>query len=359
MAKSGQHGGNVLQMAEQFDLDPTKVIDFSANINPLGIPPQVRDAIVSQLDCLQHYPDIEYLKLHQSLATHHDCPAPWVLPGNGATELIFLWAQYVKPKTALLIEPSFAEYRRALSRVGCAIDNYVLREEDGFAVTERVLDALHGELDCLFICTPNNPTGLMPDRELLSAIVDRCRQLNIRLFVDESFIDFMPNQPSLSQCLADNPHLYVLRSLTKFYALPGLRLGYLLSADQTLLAEIRDEREPWTINALAALAGEILFEDDTYCQATYQWLAQEQKYLQTELARFKPLQLFAPSANYLFFKHLNPTSSLQHDLMRHGILIRSCANYIGLSDAFYRVAIKSHADNQRLIHALQKVLSHG
>lgn len=359
MAKSGQHGGNVLQMAEKFDLDPTKVIDFSANINPLGIPPQVRDAIISQLDCLQHYPDIEYRQLHQSIAAHHHCSPLSVVAGNGATEMIFLWAQHVKPQKALLIEPSFAEYRRALSRVGCAIDNYVLREEDGFAVTERVLDALHGELDCLFICTPNNPTGLIPDAELLQAIIKRCQQLDIRLFVDESFIDFMPGRPSLSQCLADNPHLYVLRSLTKFYALPGLRLGYLLSSDHRLLAEIRDEREPWTINALAALAGEILFEDDSYCQATYQWLTQEQVYLQTELAQFKQLQLFEPSANYLFFKHLSTNSSLQSELMQHGILIRSCANYIGLSDAFYRVAIKSHQDNQRLIEALQMVFAHG
>lgn len=359
MANSGQHGGNVLQMAEQFNLEPTQVIDFSANINPLGMPMQVREAITRQLDCLQHYPDIEYRLLHQSIALHHTCSPQWVLAGNGATELIFLWAQHVKPQKALLIEPSFAEYRRALSRVGCAIDNYVLREEDGFAVTERVLDALHDNLDCLFICTPNNPTGLIPDTELLQAIIKRCQQLDIRLFVDESFIDFMPDRPGLSQCLADNPHLYVLRSLTKFYALPGLRLGYLLSSDVALLDRIRDEREPWTINALASLAGEILFEDERYAQQTYRWLAQEQAYLTTELAQFEDIQTFPPSANYLFFKHRTDDSNLQNALMQHGILIRSCSNYTGLNHQFYRVAIKSRGDNQRLIAALHQVLGHG
>ncbi|PWI32256.1 threonine-phosphate decarboxylase [Vibrio albus] len=358
MAKSGQHGGNVLQMAEKHGLHPDQVIDFSANINPAGMPDKLRQQIIDNLSCLEQYPDIEYTQLHEAIARHHDCSANTVLAGNGATELIFLWAHYVQPKKALLVEPGFAEYRRALLRTECTIADFILREEEGFQITERLLSALTPDLDCLFLCTPNNPTGLIPDQHLLSEIIERCHHLNIRLFIDESFLDFTPEYQSATRYLKQYPNLYILRSLTKFYALPGLRLGYLLSSDEQLLETIREQREPWTINALAALAGETLFDDTQYHQTTYAWLNSEQDYLFTALSRFSSLKCFAPTANYLFFKHLRKNSDLQFQLMQQGILIRSCANYTGLDKRFYRVAIKSREDNQKLVRTLEQVLRH-
>ncbi|MCF7363981.1 threonine-phosphate decarboxylase [Vibrio diazotrophicus] len=359
MAISGQHGGNVLQMANQFGLAPSDVIDFSANINPLGMPGGLKHLLVENLSRLEQYPDIDYHLLHRQLARHHQCSQSHVIAGNGATELIFLWAQYVKPKKALLVEPSFGEYRRALTRVGCKITNYLLREEEEFRVTKRILTALSPDLDCLFLCTPNNPTGLQPDPDLLIEILNRCDVMGIKLFVDESFLDFMPETKSLCRYLPCHSNLYILRSLTKFYALPGLRLGYMLSSDAKLLQLIREQREPWTINALAALAGEVLFDFITYHQATYDWLAKEQSYLLGELQQFEQIKPYKSSANYIFFKHSDSQSTLQAQLMKHSILIRSCANYIGLDKSFYRVAIKSRPDNERLVSALKKVFNHG
>lgn len=359
MAMSGQHGGNVLQMANKYGLAPEEVIDFSANINPLGMPGGLKHLIIENLSRLETYPDIDYCLLHRQLARHHQISQSHVIAGNGATELISLWAQYVKPKKALLVEPSFGEYRRALTRSGCAISNYLLREEEDFCVTKRILTALSPELDCLFLCTPNNPTGLQPDADLLFEILCRCDVMGIKLFVDESFLDFMPQIHSLSRFLETHSNLYILRSLTKFYALPGLRLGYLLSSDTRVLNRIQEEREPWTINALAALAGEVLFDFITYRQATYDWLNKERQYLLTELEQFEQLKVYPPGANYIFFKHLGENSDLQSQLMRHGILIRSCSNYIGLNSNFYRVAIKSRANNEQLIYTLKQVFTHG
>jgi threonine-phosphate decarboxylase len=359
MAKSGQHGGNVLQIAAKFGVKPEQVIDFSANINPLGMPGGLRQLFIDNLSCLEQYPDIDYQKLHQRLANHHQCPQSYVLAGNGATELIFLWAQYVQPKKALLVEPSFREYRRALMRANCDIKNYMLSEDEHFELTSRILTQLTPDLDCLFLCTPNNPTGLQPDADLLIQILTRCSVMGIKLFIDESFLDFMPARASLSRFMESHPNLYILRSLTKFYALPGLRLGYLLSSDDVLFQHIREQKEPWTINALAALAGEVLFDYTTYHQATYDWLEKEQDYLLGELAKFKQVQFYPPSANYLFFKHLEENSALQAQLMQHRILIRSCDNYLGLNNHFYRVAIKSRADNQKLVLALKQVFNHG
>lgn len=359
MAKSGQHGGNVLQMAEKWGLEPDSILDFSANINPLGMPASLKNAIISQLDLAERYPDIDYQALHIALSRHTHCLPEWILAGNGATELIFAIVHYLKPRKALLPVPGFAEYRRALQREGCEIIHYPLFEEEDFQPNDRILSSLTSDIDCLFLCTPNNPTGQYPDVQLLQQIVAHCQQHDIALIVDESFIDFLPDQTGLTGLLAGHPRLYLLRSLTKFFAIPGLRLGYLISADEQAIATMRDEREPWTINAFAALAGETVLDDREYIQQTHQWLQQEQRYLFESLSAFTQLRVWRPAANYLFLHCLDETLNLQDALIQQHILIRHCANYPGLTEHHYRVAIKSHADNQKLVAALKQVFSHG
>jgi threonine-phosphate decarboxylase len=359
MAKSGQHGGNVLQMADKWGVDPNLILDFSANINPLGMPDSLKHAIVTQLHLAERYPDIDYQALHASLSRHIGCPPEWILAGNGATELIFSIVRYLKPKKALLPVPGFAEYRHALQREGCEIIDYPLLEKDDFQPTAQIFSALTSDIDCLFLCTPNNPTGQYPDPALLVDIVVHCQQHNIALIVDESFIDFLPDQQDLRSSLSQNPMLYLLRSLTKFFAIPGLRLGYLISANKQAIGSMRNMQEPWTINAFAALAGETVLDDRGYIQKTYQWLGEEQHYLFESLSIFSSLKVWRPTANYIFIRCLNETLNLQEALLAHRILIRHCANYPGLSKHYYRVAIKSHADNKMLIDALKQALPHG
>ncbi|CQD32914.1 threonine-phosphate decarboxylase CobD [Yersinia mollaretii] len=355
-----EHGGNVLEMALKIGTDAANIIDFSANINPLGMPNSLKTAIVAQLARAECYPDVEYRQLHAALARAHHCQPENIMAGNGATELIYAVVQHLQPRSALLLTPGFAEYRRALQRVGCQIHDYSLSEAEGYQPDERLLARL-AQLrpDCLFLATPNNPTGLMPDSALLQAIVQCCHQHHIALIVDEAFIDFLPDAPGLIPQLADFPRLYVLRSLTKFFAIPGLRLGYLLSGDQAAIAQMKQQREPWTINAFAALAGEIILDDQPYIQATHQWLAQQQRWLYQQLSTLPALQVWQGAANYIFLRCLTPEIHLQQALLQHHILIRHCANYPGLTRDHYRVAIKSAADNQRLISALQQVFGHG
>lgn len=359
MAKSGQHGGNVLQMAEKWGLSPDEILDFSANINPLGMPDSLKQAIVNNLHLAERYPDIDYQSLHAALSRHTNCPPEWILAGNGATELIFAIVHYLKPKKALLPVPGFAEYRRALQREGCEIISYPLFEEENFQPNERILSALTSDIDCLFLCTPNNPTGQYPAPELLAKIVAHCQAHDIALTVDESFIDFIPDHPGLTALVAQHPKLYLLRSLTKFFAIPGLRLGYLISADEKAIATMRDEREPWTINAFAALAGETVLDDREYIQQTHQWLLAEQRYLFEALSDFDSICVWRPAANYIFLHCLDESINLQDALIRQNILIRHCANYPGLSAHHYRVAIKSHDANLKLIAALKQVFRHG
>lgn len=354
---TSQHGGNIREAAALIGAKAEQLLDFSANINPLGMPASLRRAIIANLDAVQRYPDPDYLALHQALATHHRVSQRWVLAGNGETELIFQLLTHLAPRRALLLTPGFAEYRRALARTGCRITDYPLTEADGWQPDERVLDALTPELDCLVLCTPNNPTGLQPDSRLLEAIIARCGELGIALVLDEAFIDFLPQSEGCIAWLADNPHLWILRSLTKFYAIPGLRLGYLLNSDEPRVATLRASREPWTINAFAALAGEIILNDQRYQQATRQWLERERPRLYRALKVIAGITAWEGQANYLFFRY-DGEADLQRRLLERHILIRSCANYPGLDKRYFRVAVKSREDNAALIAALTAI-SHG
>ncbi len=356
MARAAQHGGNVLEIAERHGLDASEIIDFSANINPLGMPDSLRQAIVDNLALAERYPDIEYRHLHRAIARHTQTPVEWCMAGNGATELIFSLVAKLAPRRAVLPVPGFAEYRRALERIGCDIIDLQLNEADDFQPTEALLSVLDEQIDCLFLCTPNNPTGQQPDAALLGRIVQHCHERGIALIVDESFIDFIAGATGLVAMLADHPRLYLLRSLTKFYAIPGLRLGYLLSADIATLDAMRCDREPWTINAFAALAGEVVMADDPYRVATYQWLAREQAYLFDALSLLPGIKVWQPAANYLFLRCLSPALELQQALLCHNVLIRHCANYPGLDQHYYRVAIRSHEENRTLVAAMTAVL---
>lgn len=357
MFKSGQHGGNTRQIAEQYGKDEKDIIDFSANINPLGIPQNVKQVIIDNLTSAEHYPDIDYSRLYQSISLHSHQQQENIIVGNGATELIYEWVQAINPKNALLVEPSFGEYRRALEQTQCDITTHILKETNDFQVNQTLIDSLSDDLDCLFLCTPNNPTGQLIEQALLTEIIDTCEAKKIHLMIDESFMEFVTNPISVEHLLKSHSYLTILRSLTKYFAIPGLRLGYLLSGNTQLIQSMRTKQRPWTINTFAALAGEHLFSDTNYQIQTKEWLENQQTYLLEKLRKIPKLKVWKTEANYLFFKLTAPKIDLQHKLLEHNILIRSCANYIGLNNQFYRVAIKSADNNQRLVTALNQILS--
>jgi threonine-phosphate decarboxylase len=357
MEFNSEHGGNTLEAAQALGVAAVLLTDFSANINPLGMPDSLKRAMMEQLSLAERYPDVEYRALHAALARHHRVLPEWVIAGNGETELIFSLVHYLAPRKALLLTPGFAEYRRALARVGCEVKDFALEEAKGWQPDEALLEALTPELDCLFLCTPNNPTGLMPDKALLRKVADRCKALGIALIIDEAFVDFMPDEEGLIPWLVEYPRLYILRSLTKFFAIPGLRLGYLVSADVATVKTIRREREPWTINAFAALAGEVILEDKAYIEATHLWLRVEQPRLFSLLDALPGITVWPPAANYIFLRCDVAGLDLQQALLTAHVLIRHCKNYPGLDERFYRVAVRSARENDLLIAALSAVLS--
>lgn len=352
-----EHGGNVLETGLQLGIDPELLLDFSANINPLGLPERVRSLIVSHLDIIMQYPDVEYRHLHQALASASRCDYDQTIAGNGETELIYGLVRTLAPRRAMLLVPGFAEYRRALQQQGCEIIDYALSEQNGFQVDASILDAVRAHRpDCLFIATPNNPTGLMPDADLLDRLASLCESLQIALIVDEAFIDFLPQGSTLEPRLAESRYLYLLRSLTKFFAIPGLRLGYLLSGNTQTIRQLKRTREPWSVNAFSALVGQHLLLDEDYIARSHAFIARERDVLWQAMTHFSSLAVWEPQANFIFFRCLRQGFDLKAALLGHHILIRHCENYPGLDRDYYRIAVRTEAENRRFIDALTHVL---
>ena len=339
------HGGDIYTYQN--------MLDFSANINPLGLPASVVQAAAKAVAKSAVYPDPMCRELKAALAEHWQVPAPNIVCGNGAADLIVQLALAVKPKRALLIAPGFHEYEQALRAVGCEIEYFYLTEEDGFCLTEKYLSALHSGLDMLFICNPNNPTGLAVPRELLLAVLEKCRSLNIRMVVDECFNEFLdaPQDYTLLPELAANPHLFILKAFTKIYAMPGLRLGYGFCVSAGLLEHMAAVCQPWSVSVPAQAAGVAALKEQEYVEKARALVSAERARLLTGLSALG-CQTYGSMANYIFFKS---RPGLAEACREHQLLLRDCSNYVGLCEGYYRCAVKMPQENDRLLAVLSQV----
>lgn len=339
------HGGNVYQYKG--------CLDFSANCNPLGTPGSVKEAVVKSLECISDYPQVGYGPLREAIAKYEGMDADSVICGNGAAELVFTVCRAARPKRALVPAPTFAEYEQALLSVGCAVESYVLREENGFQVQKDFIQALHKGLDMVFLCNPNNPTGILLERDFLFEVLRRCRELEILLVVDECFLDFVkkPGAYSLKAQLHRYHNLFLLKAFTKRYAMAGIRLGYGICENRELLKEMELVTQPWNLSSMAQAAGIAALKENEYVEEGRRLVFEEAAFLKKELEELG-LEVYPSQANYLFFKG---PENLFEACVKKGILIRDCSNYRGLQKGFFRIAIKKHEENMRLIETLKGI----
>lgn len=340
------HGGDI------YDYN-RPLLDFSANLNPLGMPEDVcRAAQAAVLDCV-HYPDPQCRRLRQAIG-EMDGVNPWqVLCGNGAADVIFRLVLACRPKRAMVLAPTFSEYELALIAAGCQTERWLLKRTQGFALTEDILEAIHPGLDMLFLCSPNNPTGLCVEDTLLRRILARCAVTGTRLVVDECFLP-LTDGAGLADALKENPHLFLLRAFTKSFAIPGLRLGYGLSWDAVLLESCWQCGQAWSVSSVAQAAGIAACGHAAWPEKAKALLRVERPRLRTGLEALG-LEVWPGEANYLLFQAKNVTN-LKALLTEKGILIRSCANYTGLGPDYYRTAVRVPEENDRLLMALGEVL---
>ena len=338
------HGGDIYSKAYR--------LDFSTNINPFGMPESLKQAAIKGIDASIHYPDVQCRELINAIAKKEEIPSDWIICGNGAAELLFSLVSAKKPQKALLVSPGFAEYEQALNTVNCDIRYYELSKERGFLLGEEYLESLQQDLDIVFLCNPNNPTGLLIPTELLKKIVDICKEKQIFLVLDECFLEFVSDELMNPQkkILKEMPNLFILKAFTKMYGMPGLRLGYGLCSDIPLLEQMHQMTQPWNVSVPAQFAGVAACKETDFVVKTRIYIAQEREYLSNELKRLK-FTVYDSQANYIFFE---APKNLWDLFEKENILIRDCSNYHGLTKGYYRIAVKTRQENEELIRVLSK-----
>lgn len=348
------HGGDIRGAAEKSGRSEADFLDFSANINPLGMPPGVREAIIESLDSSLNYPDPFCRKLRAALSEKLAQPEEYILCGNGGADLIYRLVYAIRPKRALVTAPAFAEYEEALNQTGTVIDFFLVGKT--LEITEAYVDKLSAEHDIVFLCNPNNPTGILTPRSIVKKLLDKAKALHVRVCLDECFLDFVKNEEDYSAAgwLNEYPNLIILKSFTKMYAIPGLRLGYVLSSDTELLNLMRLAGQPWSVSEPAQAAGIAALKAEGFREQTVELVDRERAFLKEKLEELG-LRVCDGQVNYLCFQAVGDTT-LADRMQAEGILIRRCANYHGLGADFYRAAVRGHKENEELLACLKKVL---
>ena len=347
------HGGDIYSLKELHG--KTEILDFSVNINPLGLPEGVRQAVSEALAGCEKYPDPFCRELTAALADYEKTDGNYILCGNGASDIIFRLALALKPKKALLCAPTFADYEKALKTVGCQIEYFYLSEAEEFSVGPEFFQRLNQEIDIVYLCNPNNPTGQLSSQDFLRQLLDRFKETNTIVLVDECFMDFVdqPEEYTAQPFLETYDNLVILKAFTKTYAMAGIRLGYAISSNLSIIDKMRSCGQDWGVSVLAQAAGISALTQIDYLQETKRLIVQERAFLIEELTKLG-FKVYGSKANYIFFK-INRLMDLHQRLLSQGIMIRSCSNYHNLDSAFYRVAVKKRNENLRLLEALKEV----
>lgn len=339
------HGGNIHEFKGR------KIIDFSASINPLGLPQNLKNSLRGNIDGVLHYPENDGANLAGMIAARMDIRKENILIGNGSAELIYLITYAFKPESVLIPSPTFSEYERAATAYGSKIKFLKLNPQKGFMPVQESVGA-----DILFICRPNNPTGNMIFEDF-----ERIEQSAGKIAViDEAFMDFLPEDKNISllKRAAESEKLIVLRTFTKFFAIPGLRIGYAAGRDDNI-AKLRKHCPPWNVNSLAIIAAGAALENTGYAKKTREFIKKERAFLFNEISEINNLTPHPSLANFILIELDSAgftSSTLQEKLISEGILVRDCKNFRGLSNSYIRVAVRTRRENKSLIKALRKAM---
>lgn len=378
------HGGNIYKVFREKNLK--EILDYSSNINPYGIPESLKSRIIENLEILERYPDPDYVELREKLAHLNKIDISDIVLGNGATEIIFLFMKVINPKKILIVSPTFGEYERAVKAteiprdivsLSCSGDNknienkeieieyFELKESDDFKLNiGNLKNELENKYDLLIICNPNNPTGKFLKLAQTEEILKECNKYDTKLFIDEAFIEFLADgmKESIINTEENKKNLFVTRAFTKFFAIPGLRLGYGMYFDKELEKKISEKKEPWSVNNFAEMAGLTVLDDAEYIEKTLKWIAEEKIYMYEKLNKISGMKVYETEVNFitgkidekLFSEGLN-VKILREKMLEQGILIRDASNFKFLDERFFRLAIKDRASNDRVIEAMKEI----
>lgn len=365
------HGSDLEKIERYYGIKKEAIINFGGNVNPLGLSPILKSTLASHIDAITDYPDREYTSLRRSIAAYINkdiqpekkCSIEHILVGNGSTELLSLFIQFIKPTKALIISPTYSEYERELTLGGSLIDYFPLKEEENFIVNIASLkEQLNSSYSLLVICNPNNPTSSVIRTDAMADILSFCEERKIYCMVDETYVEFAPDISSVTSVslLSAYKNLIIIRGISKFFAAPGLRLGYALTSDEALISLVKERKNPWSINILASLAGEIMFSDEEYINKTRSLVNSERERIKTSLNTLPDLAYYEPSANFILVKLQNyklTSQDLFEGAIRKSMMIRDCSTFAGLNNHFIRFCFLTKENNDKFLEYLSDKLS--
>lgn len=358
------HGSDLEKIEQIYGIKKEDIISFSANVNPLGISNLLKETISEHVTCIETYPDREYTELRKTLGNYCGADPSHIIVGNGSTELISILIELRHPKKAMILGPSYSEYEREVSLGGGTSLYFPLKEADGFKLNINALEErLTDDVDMLILCNPNNPTSTVIDQKSLRQVLDICKSRDIFVMVDETYIEFTENMEKLEgiPLTAVYSNLFIIRGVSKFFASPGLRLGYAVTGNEDLIREINTKKHPWSISSIAEIAGRIMFCDSDYIKRTRNLIITERKRVTNRLNSMKDLGItcFEPSANFVLCRidsDKADADTLFDTCIRQHMMIRNCSTFPFLDNHFFRICFMNPDDNNRLLDCIENAL---
>lgn len=356
------HGSDLEKIEKIYGIKKEDIISFSANVNPIGISPLLRKELSYKIDAITSYPDREYTELRKSICNYTGADFHKIIVGNGTTELISLFIQSIGPKKALILGPTYSEYEREISLSNGQTLYYPLKEENNFKLdVNDFCSQFDDTINLVVLCNPNNPTASAISKKDMEYILQIANKYNIVVMVDETYVEFSPETLEISAIPLTNSYsnLIILRGISKFFASPGLRLGYAITGNSELINYINTKKNPWTINSLAEIAGCIMFSDQDYIEKTKTLISTERKRITSILSTWDCLKVYPTYANFILvkiFKNDITADQIFDFCIKKGFMIRDCSDFPYLDSSFIRFCIMNPENNDALIQALKECL---
>ncbi len=357
------HGSDLEAISAYYNIPQESIVGFGANVNPLGLSDYVRRTLCENLDVITRYPDRNYVSLRKVIAEYCSVNTDYVVTGNGSTELISLLISQRNAKHALVIGPTYSEYERELSLTGGKMSFYNLKEDNNFEFDLKdFLLNLKEDVDFLILCNPNNPTSSVIRKDNLENLINECEKRNIFVMIDETYVEFAPcvEEITAASLVEKYSNFMILRGISKFFAAPGLRLGYGITSNKEFLATLKRHQNPWSLNSLGALAGELMLTDTYYIKKTRELILNERKKMCQQLATFRYAKYYEPYGNFILIK-ITKDNLTSQDVFEHcikkGLMIRDCSTFESLNGEYVRFCMMSPKDNQRLMDCLKEILN--
>ncbi|MBR6222279.1 MAG: aminotransferase class I/II-fold pyridoxal phosphate-dependent enzyme [Lachnospiraceae bacterium] len=356
------HGSDIETVAKIYGIEKTDIIRFAANVNPLGVSDKVKKALIENISCVNTYPERDQKELKEIIGAYAGCSPDHIYLGTGASELIGKIIGYVKPQNAVIVGPTYSEYKKNIEMFGGKATYYMTKEENLFKLDiEEFVKSLDSSIDMVILCNPNNPTSTAVDAADIDLLLEACELLDIFVMVDETYMEFHPKADLFSSAPIVKAHknLAVIRGTSKFFAAPGLRLGYMLSSNFDLFKALDHAAAPWNLSSLAIVAGKVMFTDTDYIEATKNLIHTEQNLVYVAMKSRKSIKVFRPEANFILVKLLkeNQTSKQVFDYcMERNFMIRDCSDYLGLGDKYIRFCFMRPTDDDKLVNRILDIV---